>query len=137
MMRAAVVACVLLVGATSARADGRGQAVFAQKCARCHIVGRGQPVPKARASLVDLTLVAKRRDAAWLSAFVQKPVAIAPDTACRAQLDAATARHVVHFLRDRLRPVAPTAGATVPPATPMKPAPPRESPKPPAGMVRR
>jgi len=147
-MRAGSIISLLLalfVVASPASADQEGRATFAQKCARCHVVGQGQPLAETHKSFVDITLAAQQHDEKWLDAFLQKPYAVEPQTACRAALDAAAARHVYHFLKDRLRPRAPTAaaaaaGATqpgaVPPALPMKVAPPPEPPKP-QGLVRR
>jgi cytochrome c len=123
-----------------AHADGRGQAIFSQRCARCHVVGQGASTEAEKPKLIDVTLAARAHDARWLEAFVQKPTAVDKDSGCLAKLDAAGARHVVHFLRDRLRPVAPTgpaaAHAPVPQAARMQPAAAPEPPRP-RGMVHR
>jgi len=151
-MRARFILLLLLALAVAlpASADQEGRATFAQKCARCHVVGQGQALTEKHKSFVDITLAAQRHDEKWINAFLQKPYAVDPQTACRAALDAAAAHHVYHFLKDRLRPRAATAAAArstaaatlatqpgaVPPALPMKVAPPPEPPKP-QGLVNR
>ena len=148
---APALALALALVSSPAWADGRGQAIFKQHCARCHVVGQGAPVRDQHPSFIDVTLAARQHDGKWLTAFVQKPYAVAPQSECRANLDAEGARHVVHFLADRLRPIAPTArpdgaGAAtatggarpggVPPAMPMQVVPAPKPPKP-QGLVRR
>ena len=42
-MRRTVILAAALLASSTAWADGRGQAIFSQRCARCHVVGQGAP----------------------------------------------------------------------------------------------
>ncbi|MDB4965326.1 MAG: hypothetical protein JWN44_1015 [Myxococcales bacterium] len=146
-MRRSVILLALLASST-ALADGRGQAIFSQRCAKCHVVGQGGPTNADKSKMVDITLAARAHDAKWLEAFMQKPYAVNKDSACMAKIDPQSARNVIHFLRDRLKPVSPTAASqrggasggpqqgTVPPQEKMQGAPLPPPPKP-QGMVHR
>lgn len=153
------VAAALVLAPVAAHADARGQALYGRHCARCHVVGQGAPPAQKSKSLVDITLAARGHDRAWLIAFLQKPYAVDPDSECHAALDRDGARLVYRFLRARLRPARPAAGAKtassktasssrtpaahvaaaparVPSALPMRVVPPPAPPKP-QGLVRR
>jgi mono/diheme cytochrome c family protein len=150
-MRRSAILLALLASSSTALADGRGQAIFSQKCAKCHVVGQGAPTNADKSKMVDITLAARAHDAKWLEAFLQKPYAVNKDSACMAKIDPPAARSVIHFLRDRLKPVSPTAAAhggghaqsgdapqhgMVPPQSKMETATP-PPPPPPQGMVKR
>jgi hypothetical protein len=151
-MRRSAILLALLASSSTALADGRGQAIFSQKCAKCHVVGQGAPTNVDKSKMVDITLAARTHDARWLEAFLQKPYAVNKDSACMAKVDVPSARSVIHFLRSRLKPVSPTAASehggrrsqsaeaqqpgAIPPQSKMETAAPLQ-PKKPQGMVHR
>jgi mono/diheme cytochrome c family protein len=152
-MRRSAILLALLASSSTALADGRGQAIFSQKCAKCHVVGQGAPTNADKSKMVDITLAARAHDARWLEAFLQKPYAVNKDSACMAKVDVPSARSVIHFLRSRLKPVSPTAASqngggrsqqsggpaqpgAIPPQSKMETAAPLQ-PKKPQGMVHR
>jgi len=149
-MRRTVILATALFASTTAFADGRGAAIFSSRCAQCHVVGQGTPTNVDKAKKVDITLAARKHDPKWLEAFLAKPYAVNKDAACMAKLDEQSAARVIHFLRDRLRPVSPTAAAqsgsggvsgpgapgAIPPQSKMQSVPAPKPPKP-QGMVHR
>jgi mono/diheme cytochrome c family protein len=98
----------LLLFTLSATADrqGRAQAVFDDRCAGCHVVGWGTPLPK-RPRFVDLTTSAKNHDSEWLRQWIADPLAKKPDTLCRpGGLDPVQIDLLVRFLHSRAKPIS-------------------------------
>ncbi|HZS37318.1 MAG TPA: c-type cytochrome [Polyangia bacterium] len=141
-MRSTMAMLLLLSGTEALAADreARARAVFTERCASCHTVGQGAPLPPMKHK-VDLTLVA--RDPAFQAArdrrsdgkraaqttttataapqvdplreFIKQPWKIKPDTRCGANnLDEVQVELLVAFLKHRAQP--PAEPPRVPPA---------------------
>jgi cytochrome c2 len=135
----ALVLLLLLASADALAADreARARALFTERCASCHTVGQGAPLP-AMKHKVDLTLIARQFDAQLLAAskrsekrapqvktaqpppdplrdFLQEPSKVKPDTRCGANhLDEVQVELLAGFLKHRAQPPQPPA--QIPPA---------------------
>jgi cytochrome c2 len=150
------IAILLSAAPAAADPDARARAIFSERCASCHTVGQGTPLPPMKHK-IDLTLVGReanlRHEAARkdprsgsqasakaatqhqsdpLRDFIRNPAAQNRDTRCGANnLDEVQLELLVNFLRRRARP--PGADKPVAPAAAyLPPAPePARAPAPP------
>jgi cytochrome c2 len=104
-----LLALALFAWAAPALADARGTSVYQLHCARCHVVGQGQPLRDKPKTFIDITLAAKQHDQKWLMAFLQKPTSVSPNTACRTKLGEKDAVDVYRFLKKLLKSPPPEA----------------------------
>ncbi len=126
---------IILALATTAMADpsGRGELIYQQRCANCHVLGRGEEIRQEHKKDVDLTFAVKRHKLEWLRKWLQAPGEVSPGTPCRAdRLERHEIDLILQLLQMRARPEIP---ATVPPraAGPPEPRRPRHIQGPKAG----